>query len=505
MSLLVYRKFVSDSLIVGLGNISSQAVSLLLIPLVIKLASPAVFGAYVLISSVLVLSSLLFSLGLGFHYRRSLPSSVTPAERAAVFFPGVLAQTVSVLGGSLLLYLAFPLFGERLLGGHFEFNLLLIPAFCMASVLCNQAGEYFRYTHRMALYSGISIVASVLNIAIYLACGLGGAGMNLNILFGAQVVSLLITGGLLWWMILREIPLTLRWPKWGELRHDFRLGFPLTAAVFADTASAASDRYLIAGFLTAAAVGFYAPAASLGALILFLPRISNMVLVPLLARGRDTAQERTNDNLVHYSVRMFLLIAVPAFAGMVIVAEPALVLLANAEVAAAGRLVVPVLTAASVVYGLTWILQSVLFVERRTSVTLVSNLTAGLIKVGLGLVALIAGAGLVGVAVATLLAQVAGLIVVLRDPAIRKDAVLDYVFLAKIAAASTAMAVVIKLAESGLSTLMGATPLLAAVVVAGVLFYGFGLLLLRVFSAAEIGFFREHLGGVFSRPGARSN
>lgn len=495
MSLPIYRKFVRDSVIVGLGNLSSQVLSILLIPLVIKLASPAEYGAFVLVSSLLGLATLLFSLGLGFHYRRTLPSVEDPAQRAAVFWPGVVGQTTAVGLGAFVVLGAFPWFGERLLGGAFEFHLVLIPAFCLSSTLNNQAGEFFRYTHRLALYSAVAIGASLFSIGLYLACAAAGLGVNLNVLFGVQVVTNLASGALLWGLILREIPCALRRPRLAEVRQDFRYGFPLTASVFADTLTAASDRYLIAGFLSATAVGLYAPAASVGALILFIPRISSVVLVPLLARGYDRAETRTNHNLLRYSVRLFLLLGLPALAGSVVVAGPVLRLLANAEVAEAGRYVVPVLTAASLVYGLTWILQSMLFVERRTGLTLMSNLTSGAGKVALGAGALLAGMGLTGVAVATLVAQVGGLALVLRDPAVPRAALMDLGFLGKIAWASVVMAAAVGLCRKTFGIGLGDAPAVTLMVLVGIAVYGAGLLVLRVLSPVELTFLREHLAG----------
>ena len=92
----------------GLAQIAQSGITLVLMPLIIKLADAASYGSYVMLTSLITLTVTLLSLGAGFKCRRTLPSAPTAAARAAVFLPSASFQFCTGLLSILVLSLGLP-------------------------------------------------------------------------------------------------------------------------------------------------------------------------------------------------------------------------------------------------------------------------------------------------------------------------------------------------------------------------------------------------------------
>lgn len=491
MSDPIYRRFIKDNVVVGAANLSSQMLGVLLIPLVIKTAGTAVYGAYALITSVLALAMLLSSLGIGYRYRRYLPVTEEGPARAQMFFPAAGMQFFTVALGATVLAICFPRLATFLFKEEVPLSRGWIPVFCLASIYYNLAGEYFRYTHRMAVYCAAAVVGNVVYVVLILALVAAGVPVGLELLLGAQILNSIAVGSVLWIMVLREAPLRLATMKTAECWADIKLGFPVVLSSAYEQINGMGDRYVISIWLSVAAVGLYAPACALGSIILLFPRIVSGVLPQLLVVAVDGPNRGTAGTLLSYSVRSYLLIGLPAVAGSAVLAVPALELLANQEVAAACRHVVPLIAATSVFGGLGWILNSMLFVEKRTAVTLWASLASGVLKILLSILALVWHTGLVGVAVAALVAQLSGFAVIACRVKGEAGLVIGPAFLIKIVVASVAMFALLRLTISSNVTGANGAGLLAALVALGIAVYVGCLLLLRTFSTKEFGFIKR--------------
>jgi O-antigen/teichoic acid export membrane protein len=481
------RRFVRDNLLVGAANLVSQLQGLVLIPLVIKLSGPGVYGSYVLASSLFLMATTVFSLGIGYRYRRNLPSVDDVNGRAELFWAGALGQTATVTIGSIALSLLLPVFEKIFFKGEATFGPGWIVAFCLSYVLYTQAGEFFRYTHRIGVLSFAALANNLLALVIYVALGARGAALTLERLLAVQVACNLLFAVILWARIVREIP----WRPQLELaryRDDIKVGFPLVLSGLTETVSSVVDRYVIGAWFSSAAVGIYAPAVSLGSLILFFPRISGVVLPPLLARATDQREEGTSRMLLRMNVRLFLVLGIPAVVGLALVGQSALELLANDVIARTGRYIVPVVAASSVLYGIGSIASGVLFVERKTHRLLAANFVITGLKIVLSIVALTAGAGLVGVAWATLVAQGVGLAIMLAGISTPMLQLIGTRFLVTLLAASLMMALAVALVRMSMPANTGRILELGVSVAAGMVCFAVAMFVLSRRSKEAGGF-----------------
>ena len=111
-----------------------------------------------------------------------------------------------------------------------------------------------------------------------------------------------------------------------------------------------------------------------------------MVLPPLLCRAMDNNNEDEARTMVNYTVKGFLLLAIPFTVGSCIMGKPLLTILANSEVAQNSYLVVPIVSLGTLFYGLSLIISNIFFVQMATTVMFKMSLIAAFLNVILNLI-----------------------------------------------------------------------------------------------------------------------
>src|SRR5262249_5904548 len=148
-------------------------------------------------------------------------------------------------------------------------------------------------------------------------------------------------------VIVRELGVRPAFYTRESLATDIGRGLPLVLNNVLDFTLAVSDRYLIAFFLSVTAVGYYAPAHMLGSLIVFVPKAIGAAFPQLLSRAVDSGRQHEAETMFEYTIKLFLLLAIPFVFGCAVLARPALAMLANDDVASRGRIITPVVALAT--------------------------------------------------------------------------------------------------------------------------------------------------------------
>ncbi len=433
----IRRRFVLDTFATSLAQLLVSLKGLLIIPIVTKIAGTAAFGAYSLLVSALTILVAVSSLGTWARLRRYLPSEPDLARRAELFHP----QLWFHLSVALLCVVAAALLVKETPLSSFagEFSWWIVAGYVALLVLFYQLPNYFRYTNRVALFNVPTVVAPYLFIGLVLASVALGARISIDLLLVLEGAAMLVVLTPLASRAVGELGARIERYRWAALVADIRLGLPLVVALVMDFLLATSDRFLIGGFISAAAVGQYVPAYALGSFIIIIAKIAGVVLPPLLAQLVDSGDEKEASVLVDFMLKAYLLVAMPFVVGAGVLSYDLLGLLANEEVAREAFGVTPIVAVASVFYGLCMILDNVLFVRLKTAALFRASAIAVVLNVGLNLLLLPRTGNILLAAVTTLVAYVAMFVYVTRVASRHWRFAFRYWTLAKSAAAALAM------------------------------------------------------------------
>lgn len=381
-----YRKFIRDNLMVTIGHILIYAKGIILLPILIKNMGASPYGGYVLLMTGMGFISGVSTLGVGFKFKRFMPSIEGTIEKRNLFYPQFFFQLISAFVVSLLLVISSNFIKTTVFKGEVVFSMYPVAIILIAYVLYSVSTDFFRYTHRMnyftiATTSQPYLMILFIGTAVYIF-----HKKTINFLLLAYLSTLILIAAPLLVKICKEIGFRLPTFRIRSIVEDIRLGFPLVLSYVVDFILSGSDRYVIAILMSATAVGYYSPAYTLGSLVILFPKVFGVVLPPLLSRATDKGRENEVKILVDYSIKLFLLIAIPFIVGSYVLSKPLLELLANKEVANAAYLATPIIAMGILFYGLNLILSQILFVRLKTKIMFGINALAAILNLLLNII-----------------------------------------------------------------------------------------------------------------------
>ncbi len=443
----IFRSYLKDNVIVFIGHALIQIKGLVLLPIIIKTAGTTIYGGYVLVTTVLRLFFGISSFGAGFRYRRFMPSTEDRGERQVLFYPQFYFQLL-VIGVFCLAAIPFaPIIKGALLEQSIEFSLWLIPTYLILFTFYSQLAGYYRYTRRMIYFSLATLFFPYLTIAIVIYYSIYQQ-LNINTLLSANIFALLLVALPLLLKATVELHFRMVFYRLKELVADIKLGFPLVLGYVVDFILSGSDRLIIASFISVAAVGYYNPAYTLGSLIIILPKISGVVMPPLLSRCVDSGQEEEARKIVDTTLKIFLMAAIPFIVGSYMFSEPLLRLLANEEVASQAKLVTPIVALGVLFYGLFYIFNTIFFIRLKTNYMFKVSSLAAVMNLILNVIFLYLFRNILVAAMTTLIAYLMAFIYAFKMVRTVWEIHIDIKMLAKVLIAAVGMGLFIHAVNS---------------------------------------------------------
>lgn len=481
----LYKSFIKDNSLVLSGQVLVYLKGIILLPILIKSIGVTAYGGYTLVIATIGFLFGISSFGAGFRCKRFLPSSVEKNSRQLLFYPQFLFQIAVIIGLSLLCLFFNPLIERHL---HvFKLTIWLVPLYLLSMTIWSQSTDYFRYTNRMAYFNYSTVVHPYAFIGVVLLILSLNMKLTVNLLLASQVIVMFIISIPLSIKMLGEIGLQPSFYKIKQLVEDVKLGFPLVLSYLVDFILSGSDRYLIAAFISITAVGYYGPAYTLGSLVIFFPKVSGVVLPPLLSRAVDNGREDEAQTMLNYTVKGFLLIAIPFVAGSYILSEPLLIMFANAEVASNAVLVTPIVAIGILFYGLTIILNNIFFVRMKTKVMFKISFVAAILNVFLNLIFLYYFRNVTVAAITTLISYFVVFLYAHRVASPMWNIDWNYKIIMKSIFASIIMVLVLIFVEMGLAkTTDYQIIFLISQIILGIFVYSAMILAFGVFSKKEL-------------------
>ncbi|MDA7679709.1 lipopolysaccharide biosynthesis protein [bacterium] len=485
---LYSKSFVKDNAGVIVGHILIAIKGFILMPVIIKTVGITAYGGFVLLSSILSIVFGISTFGAGFRAQRFLPSTSNITTRRELFYCQFFFQMFSILFLSLLFFLLNRQVNVNIFNNEISYSAWIIPLYLISYTIYSQGSLYLRYTSRTNYMIIANISFAYINIGLILLYYYNYNFMSIDMLFISQILAATIIAVPCFTIIFREIGIEFTFYSMRNLISDIKIGFPLVLNFIVDFILAASDRYLIALYLTVSSVGYYNPGYVLGSFIVLIPKAMGTVLPQLMSKAVDNKNENEAQRMLNYSLKIFLLLAIPFIFGTIVFGKRILTLLANREIAENAYVVTSIVALGALFYGLYIIISNVLFVRMKTFAMFKINLSASLFNLLANLIFLYFFKNIIVTAFTTFFSYFIAFMYAYKI--VKKDWSMDFqsVVIIKSVLASLFMGCFLFWISFNSDNNDSISMLISEIVLGIVIYFG-ALLVLKTFSTKELAFF----------------
>lgn len=475
-----YEKYTRDIAVTGLANIVIVLRGLVLLPIISKTLGAYGYGIWAQVMVTLGLIAYISTLNLPAALSRFLAAE----KNRDVIREGFFSVLVTGLGFSLLiglvLFLVSRIFAASLLHDPGSFRIvqltaLIVPFWAMEAIYLG----FFRAFRKMKTYSFMLIARNFIELALisyFIFSGYGVFGAVLSLLIARVVVDATML-----FLIINRIGV--KWPRFSRLRPYFSFGIPMIPGMLASWVINSSDRYVIGILLGVTPVGIYAAGYGIGYVIMSFAAPLAVVMLPTLSRLYDENRIEEVKTHLSYSLKYFLILAIPSVFGLTVLARPLLKVLSTPEFVPEGSLVLPLIALSYLLMGTYINFSQVHLLTKRTKILGILWGGAALLNLILNVI-LVPLFGVTAAAAATLFCYTLVTVVTIRTATQYLKFSIIPAFILKSLIASAAMSAVIWLINPN-----GVVNVALVIGLGGMIYFAV-LLLERGFSWDEIRFFR---------------
>lgn len=476
-----YKIFIQRIGLVGITNLIVALITLLLLPILTQNLSIEEYGIWVQITVTSSLISTFANLGLPYTMVRYLSSENDKKIIRDVFYSIMLIIVIiNLLITSIFFLLSQPL-STLLFGGDVAVTRItsfIIFFTCMNFFLFT----YFRTFQQMKRYSILLLFQNFLNLALAAYITLSGFGI-FELTIGILITQI-ISFALIFLIILLDIGFEI--PKFNKIREYLSFGIPTLPGNLSNWIVDSSDRYIISIILGVTFVGYYNPGYTLASVITMLLAPLTFLLPAVLPKYYDNNQMDDVKRILTYSLKYFLLLAIPIGFGLSILSKQVLHIITTPQIALSGYMVTPFICASYILFGIYGILVNIIILNYKTKIIGQIWILCSIVNIVFNIF-LISYIGILGSAIATLIAYFIAFILILKYSSKYIDINLDIIFIAKSIISSIIMSLIIVLLNP-----QGILNLLVSIGMGGIIYFII-LFLLKGIKIEEIKFFKRIL------------
>ncbi|MDP2836340.1 MAG: oligosaccharide flippase family protein [Methanobacteriaceae archaeon] len=391
-----YALFIKRMGLVSLANLFVNLSAVILLPIITKNLSIQDYGIWVQVNITILLVPYIASLGLSNSMIRFLAVLKEKNEIREGFYSIMVLTIISTFIISLFFYL-FSNYLAILFNGNIQIA-KIIPFIIFITTLNFIIINFFRTVQKMKIYSFFLLVQAYINVILvyyFVIAGYGIYGAVLGILITQIIVFILMYSS-----ILSSIGIKI--PRFKNLKKYLLFGVPLIPSSLSSWIVDSSDRYIIGLLLGTTFVGYYSPGYILGNIITIFSVPFTIILFPTLSKKYDENQKKETKFILNYSLKYFLLIAIPSFFGLSILSKPILLLLSTPEIATNGNIVTPFIALSAIFFGIYAIVSQIILIKEKTKIIAYSWFLVAALNIILNLIVILYW-GFIGAAVVTLI------------------------------------------------------------------------------------------------------
>lgn len=276
---------------------------------------------------------------------------------------------------------------------NFVLSICVILPFAALNVICL---SLYLSIHEISRFAELSLIQIIITIAFISLSTFFGAGL-LGVLI-AYILANVVFFILIMFSIYNK--LGFESPDMFSVKPYVTYCLPLIPSVLLTWVVEISDRYLIAYFLGLAPVAIYSTAYFFGKMtILFFAPIGT-VLLPTISNLHDNQRVSDSNFYLSNSFRLFLLLAIPSFFGVTVLAKSLLIAFSSDDYTS-GYLIVPIIGLGSIFYASAGFCSIILYVANKTKLFFYLGILGATINLILN-ITLIPKIGIMGSAIASL-------------------------------------------------------------------------------------------------------
>lgn len=389
-----YPKFVKHILIIGLTDLLGMVQGLVFLPIITKILGAEDYGIWAQLKVTMCLLVPFTFLGLHEGLARFLPGGKSKEEVQE----GVYSSLILVFGVALTAALLLTIFSGPA-AAFFRFDPIFIKLLSLIIIFeslntiflvivraIREIGKYFWFVV-FKMFGEIGLVIA----AIYFGYGLHGAVFSILLIRIMSCSALFI-------YILKKIGIKI--PNFSLMKNYLHFSLPTIVNHISYWGITSMDRYLIGFFLGVLFVGYYAPAYSIGMLLTLFIFPLALVLSIVLPKFFDENKMDEVKNYLGYSLKYFLLIAVPSAFGLSILSKQLLIIFSTEEIAQNSYLVVPFVLTSILLYGVIYFFGQILCLVKKTKIIAIIWAISALLNLVLNII-FIPKFGILAAAIAT--------------------------------------------------------------------------------------------------------
>lgn len=391
--------YVSDVGVLGLFRALTRLRGLILLPIIARILGAATYGAWTQSLVVVFIGTSIVLMQLDVALVRFVSGSNDKAAQRSVFLPLLLV----VIGGSLLAtWIGFAfhsVIASIVLGDPAYADVAKWLGIWIGLTAIGQLGiQLQRGLHRVKLFGLLSMLETL------------GQVLVVSFLIFSKGEFLVAVWGAIGWeavfalsvLVLGFVSVGVGPTRWGTLQESLVFSLPLVPSFLAGTILQFSDRLLIAAQLGSEAVGVYSAAYALARIVREIFAPIGTALLPAVSRAWDSGDRGQARWLLTNTLRLYVLLSLPAVAGLSALGQDILSLLATESIAGRVGWLVTVMSAACLLWGLQLSFSVTLQLVKDTRALAVSRGIAALAYVPV-LVVAVGRWGLIGGGVASML------------------------------------------------------------------------------------------------------
>ncbi len=471
------------------ANVIGVLLGLIQLPVLTKGLGASLYGTWSLVNATISFIAPFAVLGFGEAIVRFLAAEKDKG-RIREDFLSTLLCTVFISGAAfaLLLFvfsdsLAIYIFNDIESSIYIKIASIIIPVGCISSITT----AYLAAFRKIGLLATFTVAQNAVSLGLIALSLL--LGYKLTGVITATIVASMLFNLILLFIVLKQIGF--KFPRFARLKSFLSYGIPLTPTNAILWIISSSDRYMISYFIGVTAAGIYSASYNIGWYTVFLIAPITRLLFPTIAKSYDENNLGETRNYLRYSLKYFMMFAIPSAFGLSMLAKPILQALTTSEFVT-GSSIIPFVAFSGVLFGFYQISIFIIHLVKKTKLVFILLTTSALLNIALNIL-LIPRMGILGAAVATIIAYGVLLmfILIVTRRYLRYD--LSMTFMLKSVFASLVMALCIWLINPE------SIALIIVSIFAGILVYFGVLLLVRGLSKGETAFFVNFLKDTLGR------